>query len=252
MNLDKIFFRSKKSRQVFEEETPAADLVKSRFWHKKGSETLFIVLPPWGGFFYLNFLLRRKILKHGCSLLEYKFPKAILSSNWEITLNNFNKMRDSITEEIKKLKGERAFKKINIVGISIGCVSACMVANNNPLIDETFLIVPGHCLAESMWQGSSTQKIRQSYKNKGITLEELKEYWRGLAPENNVDNLKSKKISIFLSESDVVIPFYCGRKLLDKIESLKYDLFLETNKSFGHALTALLFYLNPEKILFPK
>ncbi|MBU1131478.1 hypothetical protein KJ840_05065 [Patescibacteria group bacterium] len=94
--------------------------------------------------------------------------------------------------------------------------------------------------------------MKQSYKNQGVTLEELKNHWSSLAPENNIANLKSKNISIFLSESDMVIPFYCGKKLLDKIETLKYNHFYEINKSLGHNLTSLLFYLNPKKFLFHK
>ena len=43
-----------------------------------------------------------------------------------------------------------------------------------------------------------------------MTLEKLKEYWKDLAPENNIDKLSGKKISIFLSESHTVIPYKLG------------------------------------------
>ena len=127
-----------------------------------------------------------------------------------------------------------------------------MCANNNQNIDEIFLIIPGHCLAESIWQGISTQKIRQEYENQKISLKKLKNYWYTLAPENNINNLKSKKVSIFLSKADKVIPYYCGKKLLEKAKSLKYNLFYNINDNPGHYLTALKFYLSPKRFLFNK
>ena len=91
-----------------------------------------------GGHFYFNFFLGEKLFKHGCSFLEYEFPQAILSSNWKITLNTFEKIRDSVIMEIEKLKKEHSFLKVNVIGVSIGCVNACMIANNNPLINRLY------------------------------------------------------------------------------------------------------------------
>jgi predicted esterase len=250
MIFDKIFFYIRNSKQVFDEKISARKLVKKKFWYEKGSEELFVILPPWGGRFYLNFFLRKKILKRGCSFLEYEFPEAILSSSWETTVEDFNRIRDNINKEIEKLKKRYKFKKINLVGISIGCINTCMIANNNSIIDKICLIVPGRCLAESMWKGISTQKIRQAYEKNGINLKKLKEYWRSLAPENNINKLKAKEISIFLSKADVIIPFHCGKKLVEEIKAFKYNIFYKNNKFLGHNLTALSFYLRPERFLF--
>ncbi|MBU1130915.1 hypothetical protein KJ840_02170 [Patescibacteria group bacterium] len=40
--------------------------------------------------------------------------------------------------EIEKLKKEHSFLKVNVIGVSIGCVNACMIANNNPLINRLY------------------------------------------------------------------------------------------------------------------
>jgi hypothetical protein len=252
MIFDKIFFYLRNSKQVFDEKIPARKLVKKKLWHKKGSEELFVVLPPWGGRLYLNYFLRKKLLRRECSLLEYEFPEAILSSNWETTVENFGKIREAVREEIKKIKRKHKFKKINLIGVSIGCINTCMVANNNSLIDEIFLIIPGRCLAESLWKGISTQEIRRTYEKKKITLRKLRAYWRKLAPENNINRLKCQKISIFLSKADVIIPFHCGKKFLEEMKAFKYNIFYKDNKFLGHNLTALSFYLRPGKYLFDK
>lgn len=248
MDSDKIIQNILNWDEVFNDEIPLDGIIKKKFSYKKDSIKLFILLPLWGGHLYYNFFVRHLLLNKGCSVLEYEFPKAILSTNWKFTLGHFNFIQKSVVEEIGKLQKEYGFQKVNVVGISLGCVHACMCANNNSLIDEIYLIIPGHCLAESMWQGVSTQKIRREYENQNISLEELKSYWRTLAPENNINNLKSKKVSIFLSKADKVIPYYCGGKLLEKAKLMKYDLMYTTN-GLGHYLTAWKFYLSPKRFL---
>jgi len=235
---------------IFNKKIPLNNILKKKFNYKKNSKELFVLLPPWGGHLDYNFFLRHLLMKKGFSVLEYEFPKVILSSNWKLTLNYFNFICRSIGKEIEKLKRDYGFKKIKIIGVSLGCVNACMCANNNPFIDEIFLIIPGHCLAEYMWQGIITQQIRQEYENQKVSLKELKNYWHTLAPENNIIHLKAKKVSIFLSKADKVIPYYSGKKLLEQVKSMKYNIFYKTNNHLGHYLTILQFYLNPNRFLF--
>jgi hypothetical protein len=251
MSLDKIFFyiRNGKQEQVFNKRVSSEDLIKKRFSYKKNSKELFIIIPPWGGGMHLNVFLRKSLFKKGHSFLEYEFPEEILSSNWKFTLSHFNKIKDLILEDIKILNKKYKFKKITLIGISLGGVLSCKIANNNPLINELDLIVPGHCLAEAMWKGISTQNLRKSYESQGINLRELKNYWKSLAPENNISQLKAKKINLFLSKSDLVIPFYCGNRLLTKIKSLNYNLSYKINNSLGHYFTIFSFYLDPKKFI---
>lgn len=252
MDLDKIIKLVRNGNEVFSNKIPSDNILKNKFSHKKDSKELFILLPSWGGRLYYNFFPRHLLMKNGFSVLEYEFSEAILSTNWRSTLDYFNFIRKSVVEKAEKLKKEYGFQKIKIIGISLGCVNACMCANDNLSIDEIFLITPGHCLAESVWQGISTQKIKQEYEAQKISLKELKNHWHALAPENNLNSLKSKKVSIFLSKADKVIPYYCGKKLLEKVKSTKYDLFYKIDDHLGHYLIALQFYLSPKKFLFSK
>lgn len=249
MNFDKIFFYTWNRRQIFDREIPPERIIKSRFTHKEESSELYVIFPSWGGNFYLNHFLRRRFMLDGYSFLEYQFSKGILSTDKEMTLKYFKAICEKAKGDIEKLKKEHNFQKIKVIGISIGCVNACMMAENNPNINELILVVPGHCLAESMWQGFDTQELRKTYEKEGATLPELKKYWHDLAPENNINNLKCEKVSIFLSRADIVIPFCCGEKLAEKLKFMKYNLSCHINKHLGHNLTAISFLLNPKKYL---
>jgi hypothetical protein len=224
-------------------------LFKKRFKHKPQSQELFIILPPWGGRLCLNLFLRKAVLRKGCSILEYEFPRNILSSDWERTLNYFNFVRELVLRDAQELKNKYKFSKISIVGVSLGCINACMVANNND-VNILCLIVPGNCLAEVLWYGAATQGIRKDYEEKGITLENLKKYWHSLAPETNIENLRAEKILVYVSKADKVIPFYNGKTLIEKIKSHNHHIFYKIHKNLGHRVTALVFYLTPQKSLF--
>jgi len=256
MSFDEILYKIKKTA----EKSSSRDIIKSnlismikkKFRYKKNSDKLFVMLPGWGSTLKYNVVLKKVISKKNYSFLEYEFPKEILSSNWEKTLKCFNIICDEVIKEIKELKKEHKFNTVYIVGISFGSFHACRIANNNKDITEMCLITPGHCLAETIWKGILTQKIKQGYEAKKITLKQLKKYWRGLAPENNIDNLKVKHITIIISKADQVVPFYCGNKLLNNLKKHKYNISYDINKSLGHLLTGVKFYSNPEKILFKK
>jgi pimeloyl-ACP methyl ester carboxylesterase len=226
--------------------------IKKKFTYAKNSKELFIIFPPWTGRFYLNTLLRKYISRKNCSVLEYEFPKQILSANWKKVLENFLFIKQQTLSDVSALKQKYEFERINVIGISLGCINACMIANNNIDVKKLHLILPGHCLAESLWEGESTQEIRDDLDD-NYNLSNLKEYWRDLAPENNIDNLKIDDISVFLSEADKSIPFDHGKRFLEQLQSYNYPIEYKIAKHLKHSFAAIFFYLLPSKFsLFTK
>jgi esterase/lipase len=253
MGLDGIVYKLKiVSPESESENLDKIEIIKKNFVHKKDSDKLFVMLPGSGGTLKYNVILRKIISKNNYSFLEYEFPNGILSSDWKKTLEYFDLIRDEVIHEIKYLKKEHRFDEVYLAGVSLGTFHACRIANNNKDIKELCLITPGHCLAETIWTGIETQNIRREYESQGISMHLLKKYWRELAPENNVDNLKVKHITVAVSKADQVVPFYSGDILVDKLKKHKYNVTYHINNSLGHFFTGAKFYSNPEKILFQK
>lgn len=127
--------------------------------------------------------------------------------------------------------------------MSLGCVNAAMVANKNPRVNTLILVVPGNSLAESLWRGIGTTKLKQQIKKHGISLEKLEKDWKDLAPENNISGLVGKNIEIHISKSDKVIPYNNGYDLIKDMRrtGLKPKIF--KNKNLGHYLTVSQFVL---------
>ena len=209
------------------------------------SKELYVLVPPWHSKFDCYRIVRSKIKSMGYSYLEYKINSSLLSSDYQTTKKEFNAITHRIVSDIHNLKEDFKFVEIVIVGVSIGCIETMMVANNNHDITKVILVVPGNCLAESMWEGVRTANIRKIFEHKSFTLDFLKHNWKTLAPENNLEGLKDKKIEIYLSKSDAVIPYKLGYKLVLAMRDKGLKPLLKENKLLGHYGTAISFFLHP-------
>ncbi len=223
--------------------------IKKDFVYLEGSKKLFVMIAPYRSDIDIFFRLERLIHSRGQSFIAYRFPGDILTSDYELTKKDFEKIKSDIDLDLKDLKKEYDFKEIEMLGFSLSCVPTLMIANGNPLINEVELVVPGHCLAESLWFGVRTDRIRKEFEKKGVILEELKEKWKDLAPKNNVNKLNGKKITIIISEADMVIPYRFGMKLVKALEQHNVPFKLIANKRLGHYLTAASFLLHPSKFI---
>ena len=211
----------------------------SNFYPAPNSKGLCVLIPPWKVKTDFFVLIRKRIYEAGYSCLEYKIESALLSPDYKYTHDAFKEVIDSVRLDIDKMTDQYGFKQVQVIGISIGCVEAAMIANFNKNVSKLVLVAPGCDLAQSMWYGLKTRNIRKLFEEQGITLDFLVEVWRDLAPENNFLGLKGKEIEVYLSQSDVNIPYRFGKRLVDqmKLHGLTPDIY--ENKYLGHYLTVL-------------
>jgi hypothetical protein len=243
MCFDRLFVSLYKKE--YEPRVNDINFIHKKFEYVNRSKELYVFFPPWHNKFKDNKILRRKILQSGSSFLEYAFNGHVLSSDYKLSLKYFKKINKEILKEIKKFKKEYHSVKINFIGVSLGCINEFMVANTLKKINKFVVIVPGHCLAESLWKGIKSRKIRREFEERGISLEKLKKYWKELSPQSNLRNINAEETLVYLSKADKVIPYYCGKRLVKKMKGVE----LHENRFFGHYLTILLFYLFPKRFL---
>lgn len=239
MYLDKLFFGLRGEEDVYGKAVKKEDLIRKKFNFVPGSKELVLVFPCWGGVLKANLFVRCSLMKKGYSVLEYEFPSNILSCNPELTRKYFDSILKEVLSDVSRLKKERGFSRISIVGLSLGCVNACMVADKLR-VSKLFLALPGSCLAEAIWNGIATQKLRRRYEDAGISLKDLKRCWRRLAPENNVSRLDCEAF-VFRSSKDLVIQSYLGKSLVSRIKSVDCAV----DSWMGHYLGVLGFWLFP-------
>jgi hypothetical protein len=144
-----------------------------------------------------------------------------------------------------RLIAEQKPKSVNIIGISIGCVTACYVASGLKLTGmHVDLITPGADLATSLWDSSRTPFIRKYYARKGYTKQSLSVLWRPLAPISNLGFVKNNSVRVFYSLADTAIPRIEGQMLIDKIRHISSkNLKVVRNRYLGHYMTLMYVWL---------
>ena len=189
-------------------------------------------------------VLSERIVKAGYSCLSYEFPTNILSQDIYKTREAFLKIKKDIRKEIKRIKKFYTFKEITIIGISLGCVNATMIADNNKDIDNICLVVPGDSLAFCLWNGVATVDIKEKIEKQNISLKTLERVWKKLAPKNNLSYQKNKHIEIYISRTDDVIPYESGKRLVEEMKKKGLNPEIFTNNKLGHYLTPVKFILS--------
>jgi len=224
--------------------------IHKKFEINKHSSTLKILLPPRGdGDQLVPRILMRRLRKKGYSCLAYFFPKHLLLTDAKKTAEVYDFIRNYVRADIAKIQEKHHYKRIDIIAPSLGVVSACLIANDNRDISNLFLIVPGSCLAKSLWNGIRTQKLRKIYERQNINQEKLKQLWARLELENNVKALGNAKIWIAISRSDKVVPYQYGKEFGEQLKKFYPDTLIRENRYLGHYLTVAKYYLFSQELL---
>ncbi len=228
-----------------------ADEIQRFFIYKEHSFALKIILLGWSsGLSWITKILARRISRKGFSCLVYSLPRTILPHDTNLAPKRFSIIKEFIKQDIANIKSQYNFQKIDIIAVSLGVVSACLIANDNDDIQNLFFIVPGSCLTSSLWNGIKTQKLKNIYERQNINQEQLKISWKSLAPKNNASTMANKNIFIAISKSDKVIPYCFGKELADLVKKLyPNNTIVQENSYLGHYLTAIKYYLFDKELL---
>ena len=176
--------------------------------------------------------------------MHYNLISDILSPDIEATRAYFEIVSQNIKKDLEKISKEKGIERFVMVGLSLSCVFAMMISNNNKLISDIILVAPGNSLSKSLWSGLRTVRVKKAMKKNGVTLKLLKKYWLELDPEHYVNGVKDKKIKIILAKKDLIIPYRFGKRLANELKEVVPDVEVIENKSLGHYGTIISFLLN--------
>ena len=251
MSLDNVFDVVYNIKDFFKKRKSSRFYIEKKFFKNDKTSVLKIIISPRGDSVPpTDKILFRRLCKKGYSCLYYCISGSVLSPDVNETIRYFNLVKDQIRSDISELKTKHNFKKVDIISSSLGAVSVCLVANNNDYVDNIFLIVPGSCLASSLWNGIRTQNLRKIYENQKINQEELKNIWATLAPKNNINELRNKNIFISISKSDKVIPYVFGKEFASLVKDLyPNNTIIKENNFLGHFVTVIKYYFFSKELL---
>lgn len=221
---------------------------KQIIWNKKATKAVFI-LPQWMGEIYYYKLLIKKLSKN-CTVVLYKIPNKIINQDAIKTVKYFEKAKNEIINIANSL-GKKGYKDFSIVGVSITCSLALMVANSDRRYKKIVLSLIGNDFAECFWDSRNlvVKNIRDKMIRNGISLESLKEKWKSIAPINNIKKLNRVEMLVFLSKNDQLVKYEHGLKFIEAIKKKKINYKADMDNIFGHYISGLKQLLFPNKIV---
>jgi predicted esterase len=247
--LDKIIHFFFKSKHNFNKEVILNDfIIKTEEIKKK--EVLCVFCPPWHIGRFATAFLRKRLYKKNYSYLTYDIHPDVFSSDYISTKKYLEEIISKINKDVIFYKKKHNFKKIYIIGISLGCLYAINVAVKNKYIDKVILASPGYSLQDSVWTGYTTKNIKNTMiHNYNITYKKLKKEWTVLSPYDNIEKLKDKEVLIFASKRDCLTSYKGALKLIKILEENKVNLKKQINTHLGHYATIAKFLLFPKKYI---
>lgn len=214
-----------------------------------GNRKVVFLMTGWHIRLWMYSLFSRILVKNNFYCITYAYDSDVFSPDIEKTNTQLKIIRDAVLDDIKRLKKE-GYSDFSIFGTSLGSMISLMIADKSPEINRIILNTTGIDVVDNVW---AWDKVNPVFKNAliagGITIEKLRKQWREITPANNIDNLRGKKILVYLAENDEIIPYKLGMRLINEFDKKNYDYKLIKNKKLNHFFTGLYNLSNPKVYL---
>lgn len=242
---DKILNRLARARQKVI--TPKVFEVNYSVYRSKNmTDNAVFYFHGWGSSPNVFFAMKKKLIDKNTIVL-FHYPVEIISADPQKLIKYFKDIRKLTDEAILQLESED-INTFTIIGSSLGSFISIYLANNLKKFEKLVLGVPGDSLSEIMFSSIAMENIRKKLEKKGINKTKLNLLWHDFNPKNNLDNLKGKKIFLYLSKNDLLVPYENQKNLLEEMDKRKYIYKLKTDKTYGHYITLFKSLLDSETI----
>ncbi|HSX10056.1 MAG TPA: prolyl oligopeptidase family serine peptidase [Candidatus Saccharimonadales bacterium] len=223
-------------------------IFKKRIFGKHNKKVVFL-FSGWRMNLSLLLLPIKILERNGFYCICYTYDNDVFSTNIPQTVHNIQSIKNDVLEAISQLK-TNGYTNFSVISVSLGGVIAMLVGNESKDVKKIIFNTGGADIALNVWTSSITRgKFKQEIIDQGYTLESLREAWRSINPLDNIENLRDKKILIYLAQKDNAIPFLNGMMVVGAFQKKKYSYSLIVNTKFGHLLTGIYNSLNAKVYL---
>ena len=217
--------------------------------HGRRNTKIIFLLEGWQTKLWMYWIFAKIFERNNYYCITYAYDKGVLSPDTFQTVQNITIIADDILNKIETLKKE-GYRNFSIFGTSLGALIALFVADKSKDVSKIILNMTGADIAEAIWSWDSVNPhFKKSLLEQSYTLEKLRNVWKPISPMHNIQHLKNKKILIFLSKNDELIPYHLGEKLLQEFERRKYDYKVIVNHHFKHFFTGVINLCNSKEYL---
>lgn len=176
----------------------------SWFPHSSNKNSAVVILPHWNAKAGTYFDLCKFFNKVGLSALrltlpyhEERMPPELERAD-HLVAPNIGRTLQSVRQSVIDTRAavawlkQQGYKKIGVVGTSIGsCVAFLAFVHDMAIDAAVFNHVSGY-MADVVWNGLSTYHVRNGFGD-NIDLEELREFWLPVSPMAYMEKLAKQK-----------------------------------------------------------
>jgi hypothetical protein len=206
------------------------DMVHTKVTRAKATDHAVLVFHHWNAS-SRNTQLARFLAKRGICVFEMAMPYHLersrpgathadhmLSPNLGRTIQS---IRQAVADgrQLIQIAQRAGYRKISVMGISLGSWVAGLVAAHDPVVERASLFLTAGDLAEMVWTGSATRHIRASLEGR-IGLSQLRRAWAPLNLENHAASLARPELDlqIVLAKRDRVVLPALSERLMQWLE----------------------------------
>jgi hypothetical protein len=203
---------------------------------KKARRVAALVLPHWNASLHQHGALCAGLAKLGISALrlslpyhDYRMPAELKRADYAVSSNvarTIDATRQAVIDTRSTVDWlySRGYERVGLVGTSLGSCYAFLASSHDPRIEVN---VFNHCstyFADVVWQGLSSQHIRQSLES-NVTLEQLRDAWMVISPPHYIEQYAGmKKKSLFIyARYDTTFPLHFSKQVVEKARELGMD-----------------------------
>ena len=199
---------------------------------KDDMKAAVVILPHWNAQAGTYYDLCRWFQRVGVSAFrltmpyhEERMPSELERADYLVAPNigrTLQSVRQSVLDTraaVRWLK-EQGYERVGIAGTSIGsCVGFFAFVHDEDIDAAVFNHVSGS-FADVVWEGLSTYHVKEGLEN-DVTLEELRDFWRPIAPIEYMDKLKASRQRpqrYIYTLYDLTFPIHLTRQMMSHVE----------------------------------
>src|SRR3989344_761626 len=211
----------------------------------KNNNKVIIFLNGWKGKSWHILPIANLLRFVGYYCIVYSYDKIVLSPNLKETRKNILQVKKNVIEQIKSLENQDK-NEFTILGISLVSVIGVLVANESPAVTKLILNSIGADFAETVWTWEIVNDgfKKQLLEKQSVTLERLKQERTSISPIYHIDNLKKRKLLIYLSKRDEIIPYKHGLSFIGGLKKRDCSFILKTSFNFSHLISCAFNFYN--------
>lgn len=204
------------------------------------NKKVVIVFGGLGSTQKLFWFLGKALSSHGYKAIIYTYSPALLSPDPKKTRMNFTNLVQEVQKTLRSLP-KRQQKRIAVFGTSLGSVPAMMLVQRERNIRDIILNTPIANVAETVWKWEKHHfNFKKQLQEHRVTRKKLRSDWFDLSPINNLDTLADKRLLLFASTHDEIIPYTQTKELVKKLEDEEIEFEAIINSRHKHLLSSII------------